>query len=119
MKLTVVRDTRHCAIFSKWELSIDGTVVGSIGKGESLSFDVAEGKHILSVKIKGMSDPTYSFDASCGDKIVRIVYNETTFKELYSFNPFKAFANSMKTSAQALKGKTLSGKPIIEFIETV
>lgn len=119
MKLTIVRDTRHFAIFSKWELLIDGTVVGFVGRGETLSFNVADGKHVLSVKIKGMPDPTYSFDTSCGDKTVRIIYNETTFKELYSFNPFKALANSVKNSAQAFKGKTLTGKPIIEFVESM
>ena len=116
MKLTVKRDTRHFAIFNSFEIFLDGKSLGKLSRNESVTVDVSEGEHQITTKIKHLTVDPFVFNATDGDKTVRMVYNETTFKELYSFNPFKAFANSMKSSAQAFKGKTLSGKAMIEFI---
>ena len=116
MKLTVKRDTRYCAVFSKYPIFLDGKQIGNLGRNESVTVDVPEGEHQVTTEIKGISVAPFVFNTSEGDKTVRMIYNETTFKELYSFNPFKTFANAMKSSAQAFKGETLSGKPMIEFV---
>lgn len=116
MKLTVIRDTGSAGFFLKYELSIDGLVVGKIARKETLTFEVGSGHHVLSAKIK-LVDPTFEFDGDAGDKTVRMVYNQTTFKELYAFNPLKAAGKAIDNVSKAFDGKTLSGKKIIDFVE--
>ena len=50
-----------------WEVAIDGVVVDSIGRGETLELPVEPGRHALHVRARGiLASPERSFDARDG-----------------------------------------------------
>ena len=53
-----------------WEVAIDGVVVDSIGRGETLELPVEPGRHALHVRARGiLASPERSFDARDGQAI--------------------------------------------------
>ena len=53
-----------------WEVAIDGVVVDSIGRGETLELPVEPGRHALHVRARGiLASPERSFDARDGQVV--------------------------------------------------
>ena len=63
------RASKFTAVFTRFEVYIDGVVVGSLATGEQAQYEVPPGRRLVQVKVDTLASKTVSFTLGPGETI--------------------------------------------------
>ena len=65
-QLIISRDSGYADRLRTYAILLDGKKIGNIGNGETQTFSIAQGKHVISAKIDWCGSSTLDFTATEG-----------------------------------------------------